>query len=66
MKFSMSMSFINHADQEITVTDAEDGGAQIESVDIGDKTQFKTRVFLDAEEIDRMIDMLKQMKQHIE
>lgn len=62
--YDLSMAFVNHADQHVVVTSAEDGGAQIEIEDIRGSDK-KLRVFLDAEEIERVIRMLAVIKDHI-
>lgn len=64
-RYSLTMGFVNHADQDLSVTEAEDGGAQLEFYDLNDYKESKQRLYLDYEEIDRVIQMLTVIKEHI-
>ena len=65
MKYDLTMAFINHADQIVKVTTAEDGGAMLVTSDVHDPKEEVRRVYLDSEEIDRVVEMLCQIKHHL-
>ena len=64
-KYEMNLSFTNHAEEDIIVTTGECGDIMIQHTDLNDPALSHERFYLNAEEVDRFIEMLTYLKEHI-
>jgi cobyrinic acid a,c-diamide synthase len=62
-KYDMTLSYISAADQEVSVTTAEDGGLMIVTQELSDD-KHQTRTFVQLDEVDNLIEMLQKLRHH--
>jgi hypothetical protein len=62
MKYDMTLSFLNHADQEVKVTTAEDGGIMVSVSELKGKEEF--RLYLNGNDADTLIEMINKLHNH--
>jgi len=63
-RYVIELTMLTASDQDVEVSDAEDGGIQLTFRDSHDDKAKQSRLYIQLDEVDSIIEMLKIAKEH--
>lgn len=62
-RYTIQLSMLTASDQDVEVSDAEDGGIQLTFKDSNDDKAKHSRLYIQLDEVDSLIEMFKIAKE---